>query len=168
MRRNLLPIGADPRTGRPYLMFDGDDVSQWDVGLLVLPLFTLFLALDGDRYSDAELLSLAGRCRRRGLAWLCAWGPGCSRVHDVFDLAFVHDEMHGAEAPDVATTWHEQEPLAEALWFAIDLGIHEDVRNVGESAVVIGTDNDEWRTEILARLQDVEELQRYVVEDLPG
>src|SRR4051812_27491703 len=121
MPRGLLPIGADPRTGRRYLMLGGDDLSGWDVGLPGLPLFTLFLALDGDRYSDDVLVSLAERCRRRGLAWLCPWGPGCSRVHDLFDLAFVNEELRGVEGPDVATTWHEQEPLAEALWFAIDL-----------------------------------------------
>jgi hypothetical protein len=133
-----------------------------------LPLFTLLLAIDGDRYSDAALSALAERCRRGGLAWFCAWGPGCSHVHDVFDLEFVDEDIRGVEGADVATTWHEQEPLAEALWFAIDVAIHEDVRDLAKSAVVIGTDRDEWREEVRTRLRDVEELRRCVIEDRPG
>jgi hypothetical protein len=66
------------------------------------------------------------------------------------------------------TTWHDDEPLAEALWYAIDLAVPAEVKDVRESAVVIGTDHEEWRGEIRTRLADVEELRRYVVEDLPG
>ena len=164
----LEAIGADPKTGRPYFMFGGNDPAGWDVGSPGLPLFTLLLAMEGDRYSDAVLSALAESFRRGGLAYLCAWGPGCSRVHDVFDLEFVDEDIRGVEGGDVMTTWHEEEPLAEALWFAIDLAIHEDVTDISDSAVVIGTDRDEWRTEIRTRLQDVEELRRYVVEELPG
>jgi hypothetical protein len=164
----LEAIGADPKTARPYLMLEGNDLSAWDVGAAGLVMFTLLLAINGDRYSDAVLSAFAERCRRAGMAYLCAWGPGCSRVHDVFDREFVNEEIRGVRGADVMTTCHERERLAEALWFATDLGFHEDVRDPGESAVVIGTDRDEWRTEIRTRLQDVDELRRYVVEDLPG
>ena len=65
------------------------------------------------------------------------------------------------------TTDHADRPLAEALWFALDLAISEDVKDSSESAVVIGVDDDEWRGEIRTRLANLTELRRHVVEDIP-
>lgn len=65
------------------------------------------------------------------------------------------------------TTDHADDALAEALWFAIDLAISEEVKHVAESAVVIGVDNADWRAEILTWIGDLDELRRHVVDDLP-
>ena len=59
MTYDLERIGADPESGRPFLMLEGSDPSRWDVGAADLELFTLLLAIDGDLYSDAVLTSLA-------------------------------------------------------------------------------------------------------------
>jgi hypothetical protein len=52
--------------------------------------------------------------------YACAWGPGSARVHDAFDLVFIR-ETGGEWADDehILTTWHHDESLDEALWFAI-------------------------------------------------
>jgi hypothetical protein len=60
------------------------------------------------------------------------------------------------------TTDHAGESLAEALWFAIDLAIPEKVKDVRDSAVVIGVDDPRWREEVLVRTADIEELRRHV------
>ena len=69
--------------------------------------------------------------------------------------------------PFLMTTDHAGRPLAEGLLFAIDLAISQDVRDVANSPVVIGVDSDEWGAEIRARVADLPELRRYVVEDIP-
>ena len=160
-------LGEDPRGGRPYFLLEERDLSRWDVSGVDLGLFTLLLAIDAHRYPDELLSALAERFRKAGLGYLCAWGPGCSRVHALFDLAFIEEEEQGVERPFLTTTDHDEEPLAEALWYAIDLAFHGDVRHPAESAVVIGTDNDEWGAEIRAWLADPDELRRHVVDDLP-
>lgn len=166
MPEGLVALGEDPQTGRPYFLLEGSDLSAWDVSEAGLDLFTLLLAIDAPRYPDEQLSALAERFREAGLGYLCAWGPGCSRVHTLFDMAF-DEESRGVERPFLMTTDHEREPLAEALWFAIDLAFHEDVRQPRESGFVIGTDREEWESEVRARLADPDELRRYVVEDLP-
>ena len=65
------------------------------------------------------------------------------------------------------TTDHADESLGEALWFAIELAVSENVQDVADSAVVIGVDNADWRIEILTMIGDLDELRRRVVEDLP-
>jgi hypothetical protein len=165
---DLQAIG-DPSSPRPLLLLEGNDPSRWDVNSEGLVRFTLLLAIDGDRYSDNVLSALADRFQRAGLGWLCAWGPGCSRVEFLFDLQFVDEDLRGGmDAAEVMTTSHHDEPLAEALWFAIDLAWHEDIIDPPASPVVIGADTDARRIEIRTRLQDLDELRRYVVEDLPG
>lgn len=75
--------------------------------------FMLFLALDASSISDQTLRSVARALIDRGMSYLCVWGNECSRVHDEFDL-------ERGDEPDghvVMTTWHDDEPLAEALWF---------------------------------------------------
>ena len=168
MFERLEPLGEDPRSGRPYFLLEGRDLCAWEVSTAGLHLFTLLLAIDAGRYRDEQLHALAERFRAAGLAYLCAWGPGCSRVHTLFDFAFVDEQSRRVDRPLLMTTDHEHEPLAEALWFAIDLAFHADVRDPRESAVVIGTDSDEWRAEVRTRLADPEELRRHVVEDLPN
>lgn len=167
MSEALEALGEDPGTGRPYFLLEGRNLSAWNVSGAGLDLFTLLLAIDAPRYPDEQLSTLAERFREAGLGYLCAWGPGCSRVHTLFDLATVDEESRGVERPFLVTTDHEREPLAEALWYAIDLAFHEDVRQPRESGVVIGTDREEWEFEIRARLADPDELRRYVAEDLP-
>ena len=71
------------------------------------------------------------------------------------------------DGPEVMTTSHHDEPLAEALWFAVDLAWDGDITDPRASPVVIGTDSDRRRTEIRTRLQDLDELWRHV-ENLPG
>jgi hypothetical protein len=85
----------------------------------------------------------------------------------LFDLVYIDEEQSGSQRSFLMTTDHEDEPLAEGLWFALD-ALGEDVKDPRDSPVVIGTDRDDWRREIRSWLSDVEELRRHVVEDLPG
>jgi hypothetical protein len=56
------------------------------------PHFVLFLALDARNVSSAALAAFAQKTYRQGLAYLCAWGPDCERVHDVFGSTLLADD----------------------------------------------------------------------------
>jgi hypothetical protein len=161
---HLEPLGVNRATSRPLFMLGGADPSVWDVSSdQPLGLFTALLALDADRYSNELISGLARSLGERGLGWLCAWGPGCRRVDALFDEEYIADAS--TQGNFLMTTDHAGESLAEALWFAIDLAIPEKVKDVRDSAVVIGVDDPRWREEVLVRTADIEELRRHVAAD---
>jgi hypothetical protein len=61
------------------------------------------------------------------------------------------------------TTWHENESLDEALWFALTVGFSEECRDRSECALVAAADSDSWREQLRARLEDTDRLRREVV-----
>ena len=76
---------------------------------------------------------------------MCAWGPGCDRVHHLFDIAFAGDGSRDLEEDGVLmTTSHEGESLDEALWFFVTTA-HPDKAYAPEClnwlAVTIGDQN---------------------------
>lgn len=64
-----------------------------------------------------------------GCLYTVAWGQDCSAWHDSVDHANLED-FDWQEIPDdafVMTSWHENEPLSEALWFATRCAVHPTV-----------------------------------------
>jgi hypothetical protein len=64
-----------------------------------------------------------------GCLYFVAWGAGCEAWHDDVDCANLETFDYG-DIPDehfVMTTWHEKDPLSEALWFAGQCASHPDV-----------------------------------------
>ncbi len=72
--------------------------------------------------------------RRRLCAWLvdlgCVYalthGPECAEWHDAIDDAILakHDFTSVPANEHVMTTWHDDEPLSEVLWFAKHSALH--------------------------------------------
>jgi hypothetical protein len=71
------------------------------------------------RPRPACLTSVVERLLDTGAIYICAWGPGCTSVHDVADEARelkcggANDRAH----PVVMTTSHASDSLQDALWF---------------------------------------------------
>ena len=64
-----------------------------------------------------------------GSRYVVAWGEACEEWHDSVDFANLEAFNYGA-IPDkdhVMTTWHSDEPLSEAFWFAGFCAEHPDV-----------------------------------------
>jgi len=64
---------------------------------------------------------------RSGCLFMMAWGVDCVDFHDSVDRASIN-EFDGEEIPDdkfVLTTWHDDEPLEEVLWFAQHAAHHD-------------------------------------------
>ena len=128
--------------------------------------FVLFLGWDAVDVSDDVVFSLAVSLIRRGLAYIVAWGPDCGRVHDLFDDADIQENPR-SNASDtdsvIMSTWHEDKPLEEALWFAIHSAYPAapyDRATVATIAAVIG--NAEWGGKVRKYLTDLASLDRAV------
>jgi len=89
------------------------------------PHFGLFIAADASKVSDERIRAVAKELIGRGLACLCTWGPDCERAHDSFDLADLEFDPQGARGV-IMTTWHEDEPLSDAIWFFISAAFPDE------------------------------------------
>ena len=66
---------------------------------------------------------------RSGCLYMVAWGANCSSWDDSVDMANI-EESEPKEIPEdkfVMTTWHENESLREAFWFAKHNAFHPTV-----------------------------------------
>jgi hypothetical protein len=64
-----------------------------------------------------------------GSLYVVAWGADCEKWHDSVDWA-VLEAFDFGEIPDdrfVMTTWHSNEPISEAFWYAGHCAVHPDV-----------------------------------------
>jgi hypothetical protein len=82
--------------------------------------FACFCALDAKRLPAGELGEFCSRLLQDGCAYLCAWGPGCARVHDIMDEQIVGDNPPDSCVGRVMTTWHAEESLPDALSFFLN------------------------------------------------
>jgi hypothetical protein len=81
------------------------------------PHFALFVACDASTAENSLVSSVADQLMSKGLAYVCVWGPGCERVHDVFDEERVLKNPNETSESVILTTWHSNETLQEALHF---------------------------------------------------
>lgn len=72
---------------------------------------------------------VCSRLVESGCLYFIAWGVACEAWHDTMDWT-VLEAFDFGEIPDdrfVMTTWHDKEPLSEALWFAGNSAHHPDI-----------------------------------------
>jgi hypothetical protein len=89
--------------------------------------FRLFVAADVTRASTELMSEFAHSALKNGMVYFCAWGLDCERFHDIVDEVVVEDDIGerlfvGKNRSDtIMTTWHDDEPLDEALDFFVSL-----------------------------------------------
>jgi glutamyl/glutaminyl-tRNA synthetase len=121
----------------------------------VSPHFLLFLAMDATSTRNDTLRAVARALIDSGMAYLCVWGNDCSRVHDQFDLERDPNEPDGRV---VTTTWHDDEPLSEALWYFANCAYPDDAFEFDcRDWVALSVGNVEWEREIRSELVDKNE-----------
>jgi hypothetical protein len=144
MATQLLNLGHDVHGRRTHLV----DLGSWGDWPRDLPLtsqyFCLLLAANGQDIYANVISTLASSAIRAGCAYLCAWGPECEFVHDVFDETYLGDG--GAPArPTLMTSWHADQPLEEAIEFLCrDAVPQEEFRTSCRDVVVAVIANPEW------------------------
>ncbi len=116
--RRIEKIGRD-RGRRALCLLELDEVGDLPEGLdLPSSRFVLLLAWDATDAPVATIAGLAEAVLRQGAVYVCCWGPDCERVHDIVDEC---DLERNPDDEDlwVMTTWHADESLDDALWFAL-------------------------------------------------
>jgi hypothetical protein len=128
--------------------------------------FVLFLAWDARGIPDETILAVAQRLVRAGLSYIVAWGPDCERVHDVFDDADIIENPE-SNTPDTDTvimsTWHDSEPLEQALWFALYSAYPAgpyDSKTIFTVVAVVAS--EPWAQAVEGYLEDLASLNRAV------
>lgn len=128
--------------------------------------FVLFLAWDARETPDETILTFARKLIRAGLSYIVSWGPDCERVHDVFDDADIleNSESNASDTETVImSTWHENDSLEEALWFALHSAYPAppyDATTISTVAAVIA--NEKWAQAVETYLGDLSKLNAAV------
>ena len=129
----------------------------------VTPHFAAFLAWDVTSVEPGEIARLATLLHNRGLAYLCAFGPGCERVHDIFDEVEIELEAVRPSDSVIMTTWHNKETLEDALWFFVNNSFpdaaYEDTCRTG-IAITVG--NGHWAKQVAGYLSNLSTLNAAV------
>jgi hypothetical protein len=110
--------------------------------------------MDASALEAERMSALARKLLDQGMAYFCGWGPDCSRVHDVVDEEVVQRNL--SEEADVMTTWHDDEDLDDALWFAEFAVPSDDYIDTCRTVLAIVVDQAEWSARVEADLRDFE------------
>ena len=154
-------ICYDEVCSRGLFVLEAEDAQDVPKEIGLGSRFVCLLAWDASGISDDGVLALARSLIADGCAYACCWGTDCERVHDLFDKAMVELLPDG---PHVMTTWHDDEPLDDALWFAMfnsypDPELFDSCR----SMIGISIGSKEWATEIRAAMSDPRAFSARVV-----
>jgi hypothetical protein len=141
----------------PYPVFSTHVAKISDVLSLEFPskFFTLLLCADYDTSSVSTLSLLADRLMDLGNMYFCAWGPGCEKAHDIYDEELVRRNVEKGLEHCVMTTWHDYEPMEEAVWFVLFAAAVTDEYWDECSTVVVTVGSHEWRDCVEANLSDI-------------
>jgi hypothetical protein len=141
---------------------NGDHLFTWQLGYADLESFApgglpsahfaCLLAIDATVLDDESVITLAERLLDQGLAYLCIWGPDCERVHDLVDGLVVCHQVQEGWGHTIMTTWHDDEPLEEAIWFLIHAAYPEEaLLPTCQTRIGIAVANDDWAKELRQR-----------------
>ena len=148
-------MGTDTIHGRQLFLTTLTDSWEWSDP--VIGRFVLFTGGDATSANHAQIASYAEASVASGCAYVCCWGSDCQRVHDAFDLAAIDQT--------VFSTWHSDERLAEAMYFAAFL-THLDPDEVdGADVAVLFAVQPPWHEAARTLLADQDELIRQFTED---
>jgi hypothetical protein len=136
---NVNRIGYDAETERELFLFELADPLKFADTQFPRERFVCLLIWDAGQEPDCLVSEVAAALLAKGAVYVCCWGADCERVHDAMDAADI--ARNPSCNPVVMTTWHDDQPLAEAIYFALNLawpdeGYAEDCDSV--IAVCIG------------------------------
>ena len=117
--------------------------------------FRLFVAANTTDCTTRVISEFVLAALQSGMVYFSAWGPGCSRFHDIVDEELVADEIgEGVFASPsghdtIMTTWHESHTLDEALDFFIRWTKPDGKFQQGsEYWVAVSVNNPHWAASI--------------------
>jgi hypothetical protein len=123
--------------------------------------FTVLIACDSEDLPLGEIRDCAKALIEKGAVYVCCWGNGCGRFHDIVDEVWVGCEKDGkysavAKDSTLMTTWHDRESLDDALWYLLFTAwppVEDESEFYPITAVTVGDEN--WAGQIARRLTDI-------------
>jgi hypothetical protein len=163
----LEAFGAESVTGRDLFALHLSEPGELPSSLqLPSSHFACLVAWDARGRHHDEIAAFMGDLVRAGASYICIWGPDCERVHDIAD----EFETPGLRSPDlpedsvIMTTWHDDEPLEEALWFFLFTTWPDPFyESSTRSALAISVGATEWSFIIRSALSDPGEFSRRIL-----
>jgi len=150
-------------------LLQADSADQVDLTQLVGCLgpapahFIAFVALDARGVPDDVISELGARLIRAGAVCVGTWGPDCERVHDLTDDAYDAATMP-TEHDVVMTTWHDDESLADALWFALNTACPtQSFEETCRAVVAIVINSLPWAAEVRHAFADPQQFSQDVL-----
>ena len=158
-------IPCDPSFERTVYLTVAQDIDSCEVPVnLDSKLYVLFIAMQYANVSNERLIALAESNLEAGMAYCCAWGPGCEHFHDIVDECALAIDQQTQQESVIMTTWHDKETLKESLWFAIFSAFPDAAYENSCSSVVIEViGNEAWATEVRESVTDLHQLSIDVV-----
>ncbi len=153
-------VGRDPMTERDLFLLEVPHVEALPAEFgLPSRHFVCLLAWDSVTTPVDVIRKVAETVLGQGAVSVIAWGPGCERVHDIFDGTIAwQDVSAGLDAEDkpvIMTTWHADEPLEAALYDFLCLpSVAEDFEPDCRVQLAISTGCAEWTRQIRTALSD--------------
>lgn len=143
----LEKIGSDRSPRRELFVLDVEAPNELPSRLSLPSPFLCLIAWDSESAHERDLSSVSRQLLEAGAAYICAWGPGCERLHDICDEE--RDLLSVSSDSVVMTTWHAQESLADALWFVLTAAIPDDAY-AEECLAIVGVSigSRKWAAEI--------------------
>lgn len=119
--------------------------------------FACFCATDAHSVPVEVLSKFCSRVIELGCAYLCAWGPGCERVHDAMDEEAMGDDPPKTDVGCIMTTSHADESLEEALWFFLNCTVPEEdyAPNGCGTAVIFSVGRSDWNAAIESHVRAI-------------
>ena len=105
--------------------------------------FVSLVVWDAEGIPDETVMEVVGTLLDSGAQYVCTWGTDCERVHDLVDASAFDVAADYDVDPAVMTTWHDDEPLQEAVDFFLTNATPDEAfegKCTGAVAVVIGSD----------------------------
>jgi hypothetical protein len=158
-------VGRSTAPDRELFIIELEDLQSFQIEQERLEgsRFVCFWVGDFTQLDCGEIARFARQCIEMGAVYFSIWGPGCSRAHDCIDLACDLDETYETMIP---TTWHDNEPLYEALYDSIFNAFPADTYFEDCSAVVaLVLDNVTWAAELRKWMNKPESLQARVLSE---
>ena len=142
MERRLFSVGIPSAAALPRLVLPPGN-------------FVCLLAWDARDASADTVSALVAPLLREGASYFVCWGPDCERVHDIIDemVSCPDNEFGVPEDSDIMTTWHNSEPLSEALrFFLMSSWPDEHYEGSTHTALAIAVGSPAWAAEIVEAL----------------
>ena len=112
---------------KSYFLLDLDSFADWPERV-ALPTQHYVLAVFANvSHIAPEEIAVAMRAAlTSGAVYVVAWGPGCQVIHDICDELRFELDLDKEEGATIITTWHSDEPVAEAVWFFANSAFPDD------------------------------------------